>query len=113
VEDHELVREMLNDFLQMSGFAVVSVPDAETAVDMLQQQTFDIVLTDYQLPGLNGSDLVQHVHRQIPGVPVVLISSHSHLPEIARASGADAYFEKGRDPSELVQLLNSFAGGEQ
>jgi two-component system response regulator FlrC len=112
VEDDEDVRGMFDALLQMFGYAVVPVADAEQALEALEVDTFDLVLTDYQLPGINGNDLVRIVHQHDSDVRVILMSGYDELPEIAKACAADAYFAKGCSPMELIPLLQSLVGGD-
>lgn len=74
VEDDEAIRRLLGLYLMEAGHRVRLVADATHALDELAHQPFDLVVTDYSMPGLSGMDLVQRVADLHPGLPVILIS---------------------------------------
>lgn len=74
VEDDDAIRRLLGLYLVQAGHAVHLAADATHALDELTHHPFDLVVTDYSMPGLSGMDLVERVATLHPGLPVVLIS---------------------------------------
>jgi CheY-like chemotaxis protein len=76
LDDDETMALMVERLLHRAGFAVRCVTDATAALDALQQQpsAFDLLVTDYNMPGPSGLDVAQQAARLQPGLPVVLSS---------------------------------------
>ena len=79
------VRAALNHLLQRLDFAVTPTANALDALRLVEQQTFDLVLTDAVMPGMSGLELCEHLRRVRPGLRVILMSGYS-----AETSGSDA-----------------------
>jgi PAS domain S-box-containing protein len=76
LDDDEIMALMVERLLQRAGFAVHCFTDATAAIDALQQQpsAFDLLVTDYNMPGQSGLDVARQTARLQPGLPVVLSS---------------------------------------
>ncbi len=83
---------------------VMTVADAESALGLLADAEYDVVISDFMLPGMSGLELVAHLRRdRTRHVPVLMISGHGALGigERARAVGVDVFLDK---PFTLAQL---------
>jgi CheY-like chemotaxis protein len=85
---------------------VTTVHDAEAALNILDSEpAFDVIVSDFNLPGINGLEFVERVRHgaQGSGVPILMISGHGalHVGERARAAGVDMFLDK---PFTLGQL---------
>lgn len=107
VEDHEAVRLLFARCLTQEGYQVTHVSDSETAIVLLTQETFHLLLTDYRLPGLMGDGLIRHVQEQYPAIRTILMSGDPATSYLARACGADGCYEKG---TPLPKLMDSITG---
>ena len=76
VEDDNLFLWSLDQFLKREGYEVSSAMTAERAFDMVQNQPFDVVISDFHLPGLNGKELIKKVRELYPIIKTVLISAY-------------------------------------
>ena len=74
VEDDPDLREALCDTLRLSNYQVFEACDAETALKLLAQETICLVISDVQMPGMDGHELLNIVNRRHPGIPFVLIT---------------------------------------
>ncbi len=106
VEDDKLFLWTLNHFLQKEGYEVCSAVTGESAFDMAQRQTFDVVISDFHLPGLNGRELIKRVKTLQPKAKAVLISAYQK----EEAAGEDeiifnGYLNKPIELGTLRQLL--------
>jgi len=115
VDDSLVTREMERRLLEDMGFDVAAVGDAAEALAQLGEQAFDCMVTDIEMPGMDGFELVRHL-RGIPTfarLPVVVVSTHDR-PEDRLAgleAGADAYLTKqGLDATELAGLVRRLGG---
>ena len=110
VEDDPQQRDLLAEFVARAGYKVAAVPDAEAAGDRLATDTFDLLLSDYRLPGASGAELIKGLKQQGGPMLAVLISAHADLASAAEACGADAYLSKGH-LYRLRPLLASLLAG--
>ena len=66
VDDEELIRRILTEMLSEQGYAVTTASDGEQAVELLEQQTLDLVMTDLVMPGLDGIEVLRAARRTTP-----------------------------------------------
>lgn len=106
VEDDKLFLWTLNYFLKKEGYEVCSALTGESAFDLAQKQTFDVVISDFHLPGLNGRELIRKVKILQPGAKTVLISAYQR-DEVAEEDEAvlNGYLNKPIELGTLKQLL--------
>jgi CheY-like chemotaxis protein len=110
VEDDNLFLWTLNCFLQKEGYEVFTAANAESAIDVAQQQSFDIVISDFHLPGLNGRDLIRKVRSVQPATKTILISAYQP-EEIENRDPAllNAYLNKPIELKSLKKLLHDLS----
>ncbi|KAA3611451.1 MAG: sigma-54-dependent Fis family transcriptional regulator [Planctomycetota bacterium] len=96
VEDEAPQRALLHQMLQDEGYEVVEAGSAEQALECLQQQRFDLVLSDWKLPGANGMELFRNLQSQCPEVAFVMVSAYGTIARAVDAvrAGADDYLAK-------------------
>jgi two-component system response regulator AtoC len=107
VDDDEALRESLQLILSGEGYDVVLAEGGETALRMIEESPVDAVLCDLRMPGIDGFDLIPQIARQLPGVPVILMSAHGtqDLAVEAIRRGAYDYLAKPFQPSEIQLTL--------
>jgi len=116
VDDSDVTREMIRRLLEDGGFAVTGVGTADDALLALEKQDFDCLVTDIQMPEMDGLALTRKL-RDDPSyvdLPVVVISTLDRPQDrlAGLESGADAYLTKqGLDARELVALVSRVGGG--
>jgi DNA-binding response OmpR family regulator len=103
IEDDALVADGMRRGLSQAGFAVDHVGSAELADAALQRETFDLILVDLGLPGVDGFDLVRRLRRAGNSVPVLIVTARDALADRVGALdlGADDYLVK---PFALAEL---------
>lgn len=109
-DDPDLLR-LLEDSIQSYCVEceVVRASDGHAALEQLEGQPFDLILTDYQMPGMNGLELASCVHRTSPGTPVVLVTAHRSgdwLQEKARSLDLVGYLQKPFSMAHIRELLD-------
>lgn len=110
VEDNELNRKVMNAFLRHLGHEARVVVDGESALELLADDQFDVVLTDVQLPGISGMDLAVRVRqRQDPAPYLVAVTAMARSDGDAYYSqhGFDAYVSKPISLDALEAVLRS------
>ncbi|WP_317205554.1 response regulator [Janthinobacterium sp.] len=109
VEDNRELSGWLTRLLNQSAFAVEQAFSGEDAAHLLLTQTYDAILLDLTLPGLNGQTLLRNLRAKHNHVPVLIISAQNTLQDIIEHLnlGADDYLAKPFDILELEARLRS------
>src|SRR5436190_4744900 len=105
VDDEKTTREGLRDALQ-DRFDVYLAADAKTATDLLEEEHFDVLLTDFRLPSEDGMKLIARA-KSLPKPPVCILMTAYGSEELAvqaMKSGADDYLPKGRMQIDELDL---------
>jgi PAS domain S-box-containing protein len=109
VDDDEVVRLVVERLLQRAGWRVTSVATAADALQALgvAQNSFDLVVTDFNMPGFSGLHLAREVARRHPGLPVVISSGHvsDELRRGAEQAGVRHLLQKQNLIEELASLV--------
>ncbi len=94
--------------LRMSGVQVETADSANVAIDLVQQQEYDAVVSDIKMPGMNGLDLLEEVLGRYPDIPVLLITGYGEHELAIRAlrGGAYDYIQKPIDRDDFVASLS-------
>jgi len=116
VEDHPVNRKILETALTAFGHCVVTAEDGAEAVALCRIQAFDVILTDVNMPIMDGLTATREIRGQ-PGpnqdAPVIILSASAQPKDhiAGYEAGADAYFNKPIDLSELAVMVERAAGG--
>jgi chemosensory pili system protein ChpA (sensor histidine kinase/response regulator) len=113
VDDSVSVRKAVGRMLGRHGYQVTAAADGEEALAALREGSFDAVLTDLEMPRLNGYELIEEIRRRPGGheLPIVVITTRAgdKHREVARRLGATACFGKPFDAAALLALLGGLA----
>jgi DNA-binding NtrC family response regulator len=103
VEDDRAQREALQEILQQEGYDLETVPDGETGLKRLQEQGYDLVLTDMSLPGMGGLDILKFLVHHQPHCLCIIVTGYATVKNSVDAMrlGAYDYLPKPVDPQEL------------
>jgi DNA-binding NtrC family response regulator len=107
VDDEPLICESLKEMLSLDGYTVDAVLDGQSALASLAEHDYHLVLSDIQMPGLNGIELLKEVKGRSPGAIVILITGHGHIAGAVEAIklGAYDYITKPIDDLRLKLTL--------
>ncbi len=113
VEDDNELREALCDTLELAGFDYVEAADAEAAIALLSEHQVDMVVTDVNMPGMDGHQLLEKIRLSHPGLPVMLITAFGQVSKAVDAikAGAVDYLMKPFDSNALITAVRRFAVG--
>jgi CheY-like chemotaxis protein len=116
VDDSHVTREMLRRLLEDAGFRVTGAASAEDALVALDGAEFDCVVTDIEMPDMDGLALTRTLRQQPfhADLPVIVVSTLDRPADrlAGLESGADAYLTKQKlDARELVALVRRVGGG--
>jgi DNA-binding NtrC family response regulator len=108
VDDEKMMCEMLEDDLKRHGFHPTCYISAEKALDALKAESFDVLLTDMNLPYMNGIELCERVVANRPDIPVIVITAFGSMETAIAAIRAGAYdfVTKPVDTEFLVLALD-------
>ena len=116
IGDDEAVRETLGDMLRSLGHRVSSPLPGDPALEAVKAGGYDVVITDFVMPGANGSQIAKAVRAAQPRCPIIAISGGSStIPAsvaltMVEAQGASATLYKPFRRAELEQALKSATG---
>lgn len=91
VEDEETLRESLERVLSREGYNVVSIDSAETALNLLDNDLYDLIITDVILPGITGIELLKKIKERAPEQIVVIMTAFASLETAVESLRAGAY----------------------
>lgn len=113
VEDDHDLREALVTTLELAKFRVREANCAEQALQRLAESPADLVVSDVNMPGMSGHELLAEAQRLHPGLPVMLITAYGQISHAVSAmqSGAIDYLVKPFEPQVLVDAVNRVVGG--
>lgn len=113
VEDDQDLREALVTTLELAKFQVREADCAEQALERLAEGAVDLVVSDVNMPGLSGHQLLAEVQRLYPGLPMMLITAYGQISHAVSAmqSGAIDYLVKPFESQVLVDAVSRVVGG--
>jgi len=116
VDDSATMRQMLASTLTQAGYRVIEASDGADALERLRGERVDIVLTDHNMPRMDGLALTRALRAQpqTSGLPVLVLTTEAgdELKQLGRAAGATGWLLKPFDPVRLVEVLRKVAPGE-
>ncbi|MEE9394901.1 MAG: sigma-54 dependent transcriptional regulator [Planctomycetota bacterium] len=109
VDDEEAMRFYLQRLLKKRGFDVEIAADGAAARRLIQDQEFDLLLTDIRMPEVDGLALLQSTKVQRPGLPVIVMTGYGSIPDAIAAlkAGADNYITKPFDREEILKVIGA------
>jgi DNA-binding NtrC family response regulator len=110
VEDEVDQRTIIRSILSAEGYLVSDVGSAEDALELMKYKDFNLVISDWKLPGMSGEGLLKALSQLSPHCGFILITAHSdasHAINIIR-QGADDYLPKPFDKQSLLFTVNKF-----
>jgi DNA-binding NtrC family response regulator len=114
VDDDPAYGEYVRRVLTSGGFAVTCQPDAEGALARVHAEQWDLLITDIQLPGMNGLELLDRVRELAPGLPVAVLTGHASADyAVCPQRGAAAEFlqKPVRSPDLIARATGLIEAG--
>ncbi len=111
VDDEPLLRAASTEFLRLYNLDTDTASSGTEALEKLAQSQYDVVVSDYQMPGMNGIELLKEIRNRYPHLPFILFTGRGREEVVIEAieHGADFYLQKGGRPShqytELIQRI--------
>jgi putative two-component system response regulator len=107
VDDDPYVLESISSLLQAFGFSVVTCENAQKAIQTVNRNGIDVVLTDIKMPGVTGVELLGHIHQLDSQLPVILMTAYAELDVAVDAikRGAFDFITKPYNAEYLVHTI--------
>ena len=116
VDDEKVLRDKIIRFLKLEpDIEVQAAQNAFSAQRMLGENSFDIVVTDLDMPGMNGLELLQWIQDEIPTLPVLMMSGYGQIGDAVEAMkrGARDYVVKPFDLEEFLDRIRQIVGRQR
>lgn len=109
VDDSKSLRQAVVFTLRRAGYEVVEAEDGQDGLSKASSQRFDLVLTDYNMPNMDGLALVRELRTRhdYDGVPILVLTTESseEVRQKGRAAGATGWLVKPFDPERLIEVV--------
>jgi len=109
IDDDDAVRQSLEFLLKTAGVAVRGFESAKAFLEVLPQIRSGCIITDVRMPGITGIDLLRHVKKSNPDLPVIVITGHGEISLAVEAMkiGAADFLEKPFDDDQLLAAVRA------
>ena len=109
-EDEADIRELIKITLSFSGFEVVAAEDGRRALELAQEDSYDLIMMDVQMPHMDGYEACREMKKipSLQNIPIVFLSAKGQSSEVRQGFGAGAidYMLKPFAPDELITRIN-------
>jgi two-component system chemotaxis response regulator CheY len=110
VDDSASMRQMVSFTLKNSGYQVIEAIDGQDAIEKLNGKQVDLVLTDQNMPRMDGLSLVKNLRAmpQYKATPILILTTESsdQMKQQGRAAGATGWLVKPFDPVKLIEVIH-------
>ncbi|MDX9993802.1 MAG: response regulator [Rhodocyclaceae bacterium] len=114
IDDSASIRQMVGFTLKSSGYEVVEAVDGMDGLDKAKGKTFNLILTDQNMPRMDGLTLIKTLRGlpQYKTVPILMLTTESSdaMKQQGRAAGATGWLVKPFDPQKLVEVVKKVIG---
>ncbi|HET7325546.1 MAG TPA: response regulator, partial [Halococcus sp.] len=108
VDDDEALLDTTAAFIERDGLVALTETSAHAAIERLDETKIDCVVSDYQMPGMDGLELLAHVRESTPAMPFILFTGKGSegIASEAISAGVTDYLQKGRTTGQYEVLIN-------
>jgi two-component system chemotaxis response regulator CheY len=114
VDDSASIRQMVGFTLKSSGYEVVEAVDGMDGLEKAKGKTFNLILTDQNMPRMDGLTLIKNLRAlpQYKTVPILMLTTESSdaMKQQGKAAGATGWLVKPFDPQKLVEVVKKVIG---
>jgi DNA-binding NtrC family response regulator len=109
IDDERSIRNTLKDILEYEKYSVDLAEDGIKALDKIKAASYDVILCDIKMPGMDGIEILEKLQEIIPDTPVVMISGHGNIDTAVESikKGAFDYIEKPLDLNRLLITIRN------
>ncbi len=114
IDDERFIAELMRDVLTRHGHAVEMFSNGPAALEAVRRSRFDLIISDFAMPGLNGLDFVREVRSSLPATRVVIVSAFldgETLESLEAEPNFAGFLRKPFDIFDLTKLADRWVGG--
>lgn len=108
-EDEEVLRLLIQDTLEDEGYAIDEAENGVQALELFQQNQYDLLVLDYMMPGMTGIEVTEKIRQQShrANVKIMMLTAKSQHKDVedAKQAGVDYFLSKPFRPVQLVQMI--------
>ena len=110
VDDSEMVRNFHSYIIKMFGYEAVTAENGAVALEKLLSEKIDLLITDINMPKMDGYELIRNVYEQGIFIPVIIISTEEeYKPELIHAKLCQSvHLDKPTNPEKLIKTVKAF-----
>jgi two-component system response regulator AtoC len=107
IDDNKLIRRVLKETLKKIGYVTIEAEDGEEGLRLFHSENPELVITDYQMPGINGLEVLSEIRKLNAIIPVILLTGYGHVVLTIKSIqlGAFDFLEKPIDPQKLKSTI--------
>ncbi len=107
IDDEAIVRVSCERVLKPEGYDVVVTSRGDEAIELLEKENFDIVLTDLKMPDMDGLEVLKTIKQKWPDIQVIIITGYGTISTAVQAIklGAYEYIEKPFTPEDILKVV--------
>ncbi len=109
VDDEPPIRVLISNILTLSGYHVRIFADGFSALSAIREEVPDILLSDLDMPGMSGFELLSIVRRRFPAIKAIAMSGRYPEGDIPVGVAADEFYRKGANLERLLQIVKAMA----
>ena len=118
VDDEANVRTVFSDILKKESYIVKEAKDGPEAIKAIDEETFDLALVDLRMPRMDGIEVLEHIKKRKPEIPVIVYTGYGSITSAVEAmrKGAFDYLNKPFSPQQLksnIKKALAGAGGQK
>jgi len=110
IDDEEVIRDLIQETLEERGHHVRCVSNAHDGLELVKSNSFDLVLLDLKMPGMDGAELLHEIKAINPKLPVIIITGYPESEIMARAlkEGPFTIMNKPFSESDIINCVDTF-----
>jgi CheY-like chemotaxis protein len=115
VDDDQYILHLVKNLLEQEGMSVQCAANGAEALAVMKQKTFDLMITDFEMPGLDGLSLTRQATVIAPDMPVIMMTGNvsSELPHMAKKAGVAKVLGKPFNCKALLEIIFGLTGRHQ
>ncbi len=106
IDDEDIGLRVRKVVLERAGYEVLTAQTAQSGIELFKSGSFDCVILDFLMPGVNGGEIAATLREIRPEVPILLLSAYVNLPEDVLQK-VDAQVLKGAGPEQLLRQVRN------
>jgi response regulator RpfG family c-di-GMP phosphodiesterase len=109
VDDEESIRSALHRMFRKNNFQVIEVDSGEAALDVLEREVVDVIISDQRMPGMTGTELLAKVKNNYPNIGRIMLSGQSDFDDLCEAineAKIHRFLPKPWNEEQLVSVVN-------